>query len=439
MQDYQRDPKSGKVEPNNPDNVRFLLKGLGIELRFNAWTERIEIKGGHSLAPNLIWKDWTPLTDTIVAQLCTHARRTHTQFAIAKDFLWDCLISFAQANTVDPALALLDQLEDEWDGEARLDTWLIRACHTPDDAYHRAISRLIVGGIVLRARKPGCKFDSMPIFFGPQGSGKSTMARILALNDSWFTDAVMFGDASKELVLSLAGILVAEVSEMGSKSTANVQHIKAMVSRQVDRGRTAYARSVSERPRRNIWIGTTNDSAALSDTTGNRRFLPIAVNQEIDLAWLRENVGQLIGEAANLHTAGETFELPREVWAAATAAQNAVTEEPEWRTYFQEWFAASDLDVFVTAADLADFAKAAGYPRAVRKSDYLAMMTALGFAEHTKRVAGKGAKIYYRGNHEGATRLMPKRDNSGRMTAAVTIEAAPPPLPGLPQHLPAQV
>ena len=107
------------------------------------------------------------------------------------------------------------------------------------------------------------------------------------------------------------------------RGSANANHVKAMLSRQVDRGRTAYARTVSERPRRNIFIGTTNDDEPLTDPTGNRRFLPVRIDAEINLAWLRENVDQLLAEAAVREAAGETFAIPREVWGDAAVRQEA--------------------------------------------------------------------------------------------------------------------
>jgi predicted P-loop ATPase len=50
-------------------------------------------------------------------------------------------------------------------------------------------------------------------------------------------------------------------------------------------------------------------SKTLVDDTGNRRFYPVRIPDgvQIDIEWLRANVGQLTAEAAHLETAGETF------------------------------------------------------------------------------------------------------------------------------------
>jgi len=422
MNNYYPD-KSGLPLTNNSDNVRFFLKTLALEIRWNSWTEQIEIRSGNSLNPTMQWPQWARLDDAIISRLISHAHRSGTDFHIGKDFLWHVLMAMAHAKPYDPVLEIFEKLENEWDGVERADRWLVEACGVPDDGYHRAVGRLILGGIVMRARKPGCKFDFMPIFYGPQGHLKSTMAKVLALVDEWFTDVLLLGTESKELVLALAGILVAEVSEMGTRSSAGVNHVKAMVSRQVDRGRTAYARVVTDRPRRNIFIGTVNDAAPLSDPTGNRRFLPIAINQEIDIEWLSAHIGQLYGEIAAAESAGETFALPREVWSAAADAQNAVTEEPTWKIYFSEWFAPTDLNVFITPSDLATLAKEAASPRSVSSADYVEHMKKLGFTSHVKRLGGKNAKVWARGDVAVATRIVPQRDAQGRWTPRIEIIA----------------
>jgi hypothetical protein len=316
---WEYDPKSGQIEADNPDNVRFGLEYLGLELRWNAWHERMQIRGGTD--GDCRWPAWTNVDDPIVAALITRFRRTKTRFRPGKEFIWDTLLALSYQNTTDPVREMMTDLAEKWDGVARLDTWLPTYCHTADEPYFRAVSRVIIGGMVQRALNPGCKFDLMPIFYGPQGTGKSTMSEILARRGDWFTDDVMLGDASKELILSMAGKLVVEIGEMGTRSSTNANHVKAMISRHTDRGRTAYARTVSERPRRNIFIGTTNDEQPLSDPTGNRRFLPIKITREIDLAGLAANIDQIIGEAARAQDAGETFNLPREIWSEAAEHQ----------------------------------------------------------------------------------------------------------------------
>jgi predicted P-loop ATPase len=187
-------------------------------------------------------------------------------------------------------------------------------------------------------RKPGAKHDEIALLVGPEGTGKSSFVAALAPRLEWFTESIRLGDEPKELVLSLAGKAVAEISEM-SASIKDVAAIKAMISRTTDAGRTANARAVTERPRRNIFMASTNDDQALMSDTGNRRFLPIRIEQAIKTEWLHANAAQMIGEASAFESAGETFALPQGVWGEATERQEATRQVAEFELHLAEWFA----------------------------------------------------------------------------------------------------
>jgi predicted P-loop ATPase len=403
----------GEIQHDNSDNVAVFLGIIGAEVRWNAWLERAEIRG-------IEWADWTYIDDTVVAKLRTRGNRTGTRFRPGRDFFWETLLALAHLTPHDPVLDMLGQLATEWDKQPRLATWLTRTCKVPCDPYHQAVGRNIIGGIVMRARHPGCKHDTMPIFYGPQGTGKSTMAEILAIQEDWFTDNVLLGDAAKELVLSLAGKLVVEIGEMGMRGSASPNHVKAMISRTTDAGRTAYARSVTERHRRNIFIGTTNDDEPLTDTTGNRRFLPVRVFAEIDLQWLQENVRQLIGEAAHREAAGETFDLPREIWSIAADHQEAARSSSDMETMFKEWFAPTTMtgDVsYITAADLTRLTHMAGWRNGGATALRGQLMRKMGFHAELTLVAGKRVSIWLRGE-------CPRLADAGRIGVRYTVAEA---------------
>jgi len=390
-----RDDKTQKIESDNPDNIRFGLEYLGVELRWNAWLERMQVNGGTE--KECRWSEWTNVDDSVVVRLLTRWRRTRSRFCPGKDFTWETLLAVAQENTQDPVLEVLADLQSKWDGVPRLSGWLTRYCGTPSDAYHQAVSKLIIGGMVMRARKPGCKFDFMPIFFGKQGTGKSTLAAMLSLRLDWFSDTIMLGDASKELVLALAGKLVVEISEMGMRGNANVNHVKAMISRQIDSGRTAYARAVAERKRRNIFIGTTNEDTPLSDPTGNRRFLPVRVNSAIDLAAFFVDIGQLVGEAAVLESRGEKFDLPKDVWESAAVYQESARAASDLEIQFCDWFAPTEYSqtAFVATPDLVKLNAAAG--RRNVGNQVHPIMERLGFRHTQCYLDGKKTGVWVRG------------------------------------------
>lgn len=448
--DWQLDFK-GNIENDNPDNVAVFMGVIGCEIRWNAWLERMEIKGGND-PDHLTCRDWTYIDDTIVAKLRTRAMRTKTRFKPGKDFFWESLLALAHLNVVDPVIDRLAELQNQWDGTPRLSTWLPQTCGVADDPYHQAVARNIIGGMVRRARHPGSKHDTTPVLYGREGTAKSSLAAILADMGATslqgirtggarnFTDAVLFGDASKELVLLLAGILVVEVAEMGTRSSANGAHIKAMLTRQTDRGRTAYARAVSERPRRNIFIGTTNENEPLTDTSGNRRFMPICIKTDIDLEWLSANICQLVGEAATLEAAGDDFTIPRDVWSIAAEHADAARSQSDIEILFREWFTETPhtMIAYIMASDLTTLCRMAD----LRSSNghRSAIMHSLGFRIERPYIGGKQSAVWYRGpaglpkaiEREGARYTIGTNGN-GRPQVAIRIDRAPslvpPPMP----------
>jgi hypothetical protein len=147
------DARNGFPEKDNSDNIPIFFKILGVDVRWNAWLERAEVRGGND--PDTQWADWTYFDDTVAAKLRTRGNRTKTRFLPGKDFFWESVLAFAHVNTVDPARELLDTLQAQWDEQPRLDGWLSKCCGLPDDPYHCAVSLNIIGGMVRRIRHPG--------------------------------------------------------------------------------------------------------------------------------------------------------------------------------------------------------------------------------------------------------------------------------------------
>ncbi len=128
---------------------------------------------------------------------------------------------------------------------------------------------------------PGCKLDEMPILIGPQGVGKSTFYSSLLPSPKFFSDNLNLGAVAKDQVEALGGNAIIECPELVGIRGAKTERLKAFLSRQVDKIRPAYGHYVKDHERRCIIVGSTNDSLSLpNDPTGNRRFIPIRVEEK---------------------------------------------------------------------------------------------------------------------------------------------------------------
>jgi putative DNA primase/helicase len=202
----------------------------------------------------------------------------------------------------------------QWDGKPRLDNWLFNAFDAPaktnaERDYICAVGSKTLIAAVRRILQPGCKFDTMLVLEGLQGIGKSTCCR--ALFGEWFTDDMPHNWTDKDAALQLAGVWGIELSEIAqlTSNRGGIETIKAFLSRQVDRYRPPYGRTIIERPRQMVFIGTTNHRDwAYGDETGNRRFWPV-VCRAADHHWIALNREQIWAEAAVRESRGERIHL----------------------------------------------------------------------------------------------------------------------------------
>lgn len=189
-----------------------------------------------------------------------------------------------------------------WDGTNRVERLFVDYVGAADTAYHREAALLFMVGAVTRIFEPGHKFDFVPILEGLQGVRKSTFIRVLAKH--WFAELEGDFHDKKALVESMQGSWIVELPELQGFSKAEVTTIKGFVSRPIDKVRLSYQRRASEFPRQCVFIGSTNESEYLRDTTGGRRFWPIACGvSEIDTDRLAREIDQIWAEAKAMYDA----------------------------------------------------------------------------------------------------------------------------------------
>jgi predicted P-loop ATPase len=268
-----------------------------------------------------------PMTDADVIKATQWFQ--HNDFpAIRKETVADGMAAVAAERSFDPLAEHLRSLR--WDGVPRIGTWLKDYCRAVIDenqpeAYVSAVGRCWLISAVARALRPGCKADSALVLVGPQGIGKSTAARILAYQ--WFSDALP-AVHSKDAADHLRGVWIVEFGEMATASRADVEELKAFVTRTVERFRPAYGRIEVEYPRRNVFFGTSNRDQFLKDETGNRRFWPVEV-EAINAARLEADRDLLWAEAVAAFEGGAQWHLTEEEGRRAMVqqAQYLVTDE----------------------------------------------------------------------------------------------------------------
>lgn len=235
----------------------------------------------------------------------------------------------AERSSFDRLREYLDGLV--WDRVARVGRFASDYLGCKGDNYAPIVSEKWLVSSVARGLRPGCKVDTMPILEGTQGARKSTAIRTL-YGDEFFTDELS-DIGNKDALMELQGVWGLEVAEMHRFSAAETNAVKKFLSRQTDRFRPPYGRSVIEAPRRVVINGTINPegNAYLKDPTGARRFWPLSVGR-IDVDKIAADRDQLWAEAVHMLKAGASW------WMAESDVQ-VVEIEQEKRTDVDVWTA----------------------------------------------------------------------------------------------------
>ncbi len=275
----------GVVVERNAKGLAGALALLVVNLRYNKRAHRAEMQHMDN--------EWQPFNDRIVAKL----RETLSECFVytgppgkdgspgeprplkfGRESWGDVLNVLLFGSEVDPFIEWLEGLEP-WDETDRLDDWLPEV-FTISERLPLAewAGRFMVLGAIWRAYHPGLKLDEMPVLIGKGGLGKSTAARFLLPADrgEWFSDGLYLAADSKVRAEALQGRVVVEAAEMQGSTRADLESLKAFLSRTDDGAvRLAYRKDPELLLRRCVIVGTADRNEPLPNDQNLRRFVPI--------------------------------------------------------------------------------------------------------------------------------------------------------------------
>jgi predicted P-loop ATPase len=291
-----------------------------------AFNERISMPVYRRRAPT--GEDAGPIADASI----THVRiwlERELGFAPGADDARSVLFMVAKQNRFDPVRDYLDGIS--WDGKPRLDQAAAVYLGAEDTRFASAALAKWMISAVARARRPGCKADHMLVFEGEQGIGKSSFFRVLA-GEEYFSDTLppLNANGGKEAKQHIhSGPWIVEWSELAEMHRSKAEAQKSFTSAQVDRYRSPYGRVEESHPRRVVFSGTTNSEEWSQDSSGARRFWPIAV-MRVDLKAVQRDRDQLWAEADHRYQAGEDWWFDEALEAEARAQQSQRHDSDPW-------------------------------------------------------------------------------------------------------------
>ena len=305
-----------------------------IPMQYNSFSHRVFLA---EPAPWGTAGDWGDYDDTKAAEWCQRQNLN-----IGRVIASEAADAVARARPhYHPVLEYLQS--QRWDGEPRIDEWLIRYMGCENTPYVRAVSaKWLMSGCkrIVDPNTPGVRgehwnqADYTLVLEGGQGKKKSTALRSLC--PLWFSDDIGKEVGTPDSALGLQGKWIVEIAELSAFRRSDWETIKAWLVRREDHYRRPYARRSEDFPRQNIFAASTNKRDWLTDDTGGRRFWPVKVG-ELDLEGLASVRDQLWAEAFFRFHEGEATWLSEDLERQAGEEQHERQDVDLWTDTVEAW------------------------------------------------------------------------------------------------------
>jgi hypothetical protein len=341
------------------ENTAYLLDALGIRFRYNLLKKAVDVTGGG--LDGLSFDSALAVVRGIMYK---------NRLKISRADLMDNIGAIAERNQYSPVCDYLNKCMGAWDGKDRIEE--VFSCFELDDAFNqdKDFIRLLLRKWLISCARMAFNdgqeaAQGVLILVGKQGIGKTRFMYTIIPVPEWCADGLTLDPAVKDDVLAAIRFWVAELGEINDTLKKEKQdRLKQFFTHKTDNIRKPYGRVSEQIARRTVFIGTVNPNGSgfLKDSTGNRRYWPIAVKSindkmNIDIKQLWGQLMQLAFVEKEPHWLNaeelERLQVLNEPFDKVTSEEQVLIDRLDWDTPENLWR-------WVTSTDLCD---SLGLPR----------------------------------------------------------------------------
>jgi hypothetical protein len=282
------------------DNAKHLLELEGFIARYNQMNKEREF-----VIPSVELSNHNAGSNAIA-----HIKSVSAKSGLLAERMVEFALSIADSNQYHPAR---DWVESKaWDGESRFEQ-LLRSLGADSLEETRPLLRRWLISCIAALKEPrGVSAEGVLTLQGSQGCGKTSWLKgLTGSHQEFFRESAIINPSNKDTLKLSLSRWIAEAGELGaSMRKADMDELKAFLTRDEDELRLPYAMAESKWPRRTIFCASVNDPEFLKDQTGNRRFwvVPVISPKINELP----DMQQVWAEVATWYLAGENWHLSAE-------------------------------------------------------------------------------------------------------------------------------
>ena len=305
----------------------------GRELAYDTFRGRVVTRNGSGAV-------WEPFTEEDNLKLRVSLEEYGFKPGrIPKDLIADSVKLAASQNRVDTMQEYIASNIPAWDGVPRAERFLSTYCGAEDTEYTRAVGRYFWGMLYRRASSPEpVKADISLVLIGAQGAHKTRLIKALALRPEYHTE-LNFNLSAAELSMRMGGRVLAEFPEMVGFGRRKLEEIKAFLTIDADTYRPLYSSDQRTVTRRCLFVMTTNNTAFLSDRTGNRRYAPVEVGT-FSADEIVPDIPQLWAEGREIFKEFGGLRLHRDVEKLTEVINESYVLPDSWEAAVGDWLQA---------------------------------------------------------------------------------------------------
>lgn len=272
------------------ENMRDLLNYYNITCRYNVISKR----NFHSIPD----ESFSSENEEEAALACIYSRLK--EWKIPTDGYKMYLTRIADENQYNPVLQWIKSAR--WDGVSRLQQFYNTLESPETEAKELLVRRWLITAVCM-ARGEGVDSAGCLVLQGPQDLGKTWWVKKLVpenvRKELIRTDATV-DPKDKDSISQVISYWIVELGEIGATfRKADIDALKAFITRDHDTMRRPYGEGDKRYPRRTAMVASVDQTIYLSDTAGNRRFWTIPCTKinsyhEIDMQQLWAEVMDLV-------------------------------------------------------------------------------------------------------------------------------------------------